>query len=791
MKSRRNRPAPPATQSSATPPASSASSPVDALFQRAVASHKAGQLPQAEALYRQVLQVSPHHAGALHYLGVLAHQVGQPAVAVELIGQAIQLNPRNAEAYSNRGYALQALEQYQAALESLDHAILLKPDFADAHCNRANALYALGQFRASLESCGRAIRFRPDFAEAYSNRANALQALHQYQSALESCDRAIQLKPDYASAYANRGNALHSLRRYQEALKSCEHAIQLNPDLAEAYASRAGTLHVLERYQEAVASCDHAIQINPRLAEAHNNRGTSLQALRQHQAALESFHRAIEINPNYAEAYGNRGSILYELQQCQAALESYNQASRLNPETAYLDGMRLLMKRSICDWQDLETESRNLEARIDRGEMVALPFVLLPLTGSPALQRKAAETYIRDKCPLSAGVAPIPQPPRHHRIRIGYFSADFREHAITHLMAELFERHDRTQFEISAFSFGPDLKDEMQARVAAAMDRFVDVGSLSDHAVAQLSRDHQVDIAVDLMGFTRGSRPGIFAQRAAPIQVNYLGYPATMGAHFIDYLIADPTLIPESSRQHYSEKIVYLPDTFQVNPSGQPVSSAPSTRAQHGLPEHGFVFCCFNNNYKIAPATFDLWMRILTQVEGSVLWLLQDNPAAAANLRKEAAQRGIDPQRLIFAGRVPLPDHLARQRLADLFLDTLPFNAGATASPALWAGLPIVTRMGESFSGRMAASLLHAIHLPELVTTTDAAYQALAVALALHPPQLREVREKLQRNRLTTPLFSTAAFTRHLESAYIAMHTRHQAHLRPDHIHIPRIAFPD
>ncbi len=786
MKSRRNPPFRPAKQSPAKPPASSASSSAAALFQRAVASHQAGQLPQAEALYRQVLQVSPRHAGSLHYLGVLAHQVGQPALAVDLIGQAIQINPSNAEAYSNRGYALQALGQYQAALESLDHAILLKPDFADAHCNRANALYALRQFQAALESCGRAIRFRPDFAEAHSNRANALQALHQYQAALESCDRAIQLKPDYAAAHANRGNALHSLRRYQEALESCDRAMQLNPNLAEAYACRGGTLHVLERYQEAVANCDRAIQINPRLAEAHNNRGSSLQALGQHQAALESFNRAIEIDPQYAEAYGNRGSILYELQQCQAALESYNHASRLNPETEYLDGMRLLMKRSICDWQDLESETRNLEARINRGEMAALPFVLLPITDSPALQRKAAEIYVRDKCPPRTGPTPILPHPRHDRIRIGYFSADFREHAVTHLMAELFELHDRTQFEILAFSFGPDLKDEMQARVSAAMDRFVDVRTLSDPAVAQLSRELEVDIAVDLMGFTRGSRPGLFAERAAPIQVNYLGYPATMGAPFIDYLIADPTLIPEASRHHYSEKIVYLPDSFQVTNSAQRFSAAPCTRAQHGLPEQAFVFCCFNNNYKITPATFDIWMRILAQVPGSVFWLLEDNPSAAANLRKEAALRAIDPQRLIFAGRVPLPDHLARQRLGDLFLDTLPFNAGATASPALWAGLPVLTRVGESFAGRMAASLLHAIDLPELITTTDAVYEALAISLALQPQRLQAIREKLNHNRLTTPLFSTTAFTRHLEAAYTAMHARHHAHLPPDQIHIPR-----
>jgi predicted O-linked N-acetylglucosamine transferase (SPINDLY family) len=761
------------------------SSTVAALFERAIASHQAGQLPQAEALYRQVLQLSPAHPDALHYLGVLAHQAGQPAIALELIDQAIQLNPGNAEAHSNRANALQSLQQYQAALESCDRALLLRPDYAEAHCNRGSALHALRRYREAIESNDRAIQLKPSFAEAHSNRGSALQALRQYQSALESFDAALRIRPDYAAAHANRGGTLHPLGRYREALESCDSAIQIDPHLAIAHANRANALIGLERYQEALESSDRAIQLNPRLAESHNTRGTALQALRQHHAALESFNRSIDIDPSY-DVYCNRGSILYELEDCPSALESYKQAIRLSPAREYLPGMMLHMKRSICDWEDIEAESRELEASVDRGEIAAYPFILLPITDSPSLQRKAAEIYARDKCPPSARAALPARRPRPRKIRIGYFSADFRNHAITYLMAGLLERHNRSQFEIFAFSFGPDTGDEMRARVSSAADRFIDVGSLPDRAIAELSRELEVDIAVDLMGYTRGSRPGIFAQRPAPVQASYLGYPATMGADFIDYLIADPTLIPEASRQHYSEKIVYLPDSFQVTDSGQLIASTPCSRAQHGLPEQGFVFCCFNNNYKITPVTFDIWMRILARVEGSVLWLLEDNPTAGANLRKEAARRGIDPQRLIFATRVPLPEHISRQRLAGLFLDTLPFNAGATASPALWAGLPVLTRVGESFAGRMASSLLRAIDLPELVTTTDAAYEALAVDLATHPERLHELRQKLERSRLTTPLFDTTAITRHLEAAYTEMHARHHANLPPGHIHITR-----
>jgi predicted O-linked N-acetylglucosamine transferase (SPINDLY family) len=363
-----------------------------------------------------------------------------------------------------------------------------------------------------------------------------------------------------------------------------------------------------------------------------------------------------------------------------------------------------------------------------------------------------------------------PRRPRRDKIRLGYYSADFHNHAVCYLMAELFERHDKTRFEVLGFSFGRDRHDEMRTRVSAAMDQFLDVRFLSDSEVTRLSRQLEVDIAVDLMGFTQHARTGIFAHRAAPIQVNYLGYPATMGAGYIDYLIADPTLIPQASRQHYTEKIIYLPDSFQANSRTEP-STKPYPRPQ----EQGFVYCCFSNNYKITPAIFDVWMRILQRVEGSVLWLLEGNPWAADNLRAEAARRGISPHRLIFARGLPLSQHLARLQSADLFLDTLPFNAGAMASPALWAGLPVLTCMGEALAGRMAASLLRALDLPELVTTNLADYEALAVELALDTNRYQDLRQKLHRNRLTAPLFDASLFTRHLEAAYDAMYDSYQA----------------
>ena len=395
---------------------------------------------------------------------------------------------------------------------------------------------------------------------------------------------------------------------------------------------------------------------------------------------------------------------------------------------------------------------------------------------------KSSEIYIQSKYPFNAVLGPIQKRSGNQKIRIAYFSADFHNHATGYLMAELFELHDKNQFELVGFSFGPIAGDEMRQRIEKSFDQFIEVGNQSDMEIAQLSRDLNIDIAVDLKGFTQDSRTGIFANRAAPIQVNYLGYPGTMGADYMDYIIADKTLIPQEAQQAYSEKIAYLSGSYQVNDRKRFISDRQFTRQDLGLPENGFVFCCFNNNFKILPATFAGWMRILKAVEGSVLWLFQDNPWAVENLKQEALNHGVDPSRLVFAERMPLSEHLARHRQADLFLDTFPYNAHTTTSDALWTGLPVLTLMGNSFASRVAASLLNAIGLPELISNSQEEYEALAIELASNPQKLIALKQKLASNKLTTPLFDTPQFTKGLERAYVQMYERYQTDLPPDHL---------
>jgi predicted O-linked N-acetylglucosamine transferase (SPINDLY family) len=633
-----------------------------------------------------------------------------------------------------------------------------------------------------LANGDRVLALQPGSATAHCHRGTVLQALKRFDEALTGYDRALALKPDYADALNYRGVTLQDLGRAEEALVSYDQALIIQPDSVSALCNRSGLLRSLGRFAEALASADQALTIQPDAAEAFYRRGIALLDLRRHAEALASYDQALAVRPDYVEALNNRGVVLLDLRRYEAALESFDQALAIRPDFPDLLGTWLHTRLMVCDWAELNTAYQSLAAGIDAGKPISPPLVLMATPLPLRLHRRCAELYVQHKFPPDAArQTPTPQQPRD-RLRIGYFSADFREHPIAYLTAELFARHDRSRFEITAFAFGPGSGGALRTRLEAAFDQFIDVSNRSDAEVARLARELGIDIAVDLTGFTLHNRTGIFSRRAAPLQVSYLGFLGTMGAPYIDYLIGDLTVIPREHAAHYTEKIVWLPHSFQVNDTHRVIASREFTRQETGLPAQGFVFCCFNNNWKITPGVFDIWMRLLASIEGSVLWLVEDNPAAGRNLRAEARKRGIDAGRLVFAPRVNPPEHLARQRLADLFLDTLPYNAGATASDALWAGLPVLTQMGETFPGRMAASLLRAVGMPELITGSPEAYEKLALELAADTPRLAALRRKLAVNRPTAPLFDTALFTRHIEAAYTAMWQRQQAGHSPEHI---------
>lgn len=760
------------------------------------------------------LQIDPHSASAHNDQGNALSRLHHGAAAIASYDRAIALKPDFADAYYNRGNEQLSLRELAAALASYDLAIAHKSDHADAYNNRGNALLGLGRHATAIESYERAIALNSLYADAWYNRGIALQALGRHEDAIASHERAIALRPHYAAAFNQRGKAYDAQARYEAALASYEEAIALKADYAEAwynqgvalgalqqyeaavssyeraialqaehpvaYNNRGAALFELKRYEAALASYDRALLLKPDYAGAHYNRGHLLQELSQFDAAIDSYERAITLTADYAEAHYARGVALARLGRHEAALASYNRALTLKPEMPLLYGMRLLSRMQICDWGDLDADVARLATLLERGVPASGPFAVLSVSDSPALQLRSAQMLVRERFAVNHALGPEPKRSREHRIRVGYFSADLHNHATLHLMAGMLEMHDRSRFECTAFSFGVSTQDGMRERAQAALERFIDVRHRSDQQVAMMARELRIDIAVDLKGFTEGNRTGIFALRAAPLQVSYLGYPGTMGAPYIDYLIADHSVIPESARQHYSEKIIYLPDSYQVNDDRRTIADGSLSREQYGLPSDGFVYCCFNSPYKILPGTFESWMRILSRVPGSVLWLLADNAAAERNLRRQALERGVEPARLVFAPRLPLALHLARHRLADLFLDTFPCNAHTTASDALWAGLPVLTGRGEGFAARVASSLLSAVALPELIVSTPAQYEESAVALAQASGGLADIRQRLGANLRTAPLFDTRLSTRRIEEAYIRIYERYQADLAPE-----------
>lgn len=601
--------------------------------------------------------------------------------------------------------------------------------------------------------------------EVMVNHANVLVGIGRRDEALAGYNRALALKPDLFEGLYNRGNLLLEMKNAEAALTSFDAALAVRQDMAGVWNNRGTALRDMRRLDAALASYDRALTLLPGHINALTNRAITLLDMRRLDEALATADAVLALHANFAEALNVRGNILRDMGRMAEALTSYEQALAANPAHPHaLNGMAQTAM-SLCDWPRTAELGPRLTENIEANRALIQPFVMLGYTDDAKLQRRCAENYVRRTVTRQP---PLSDAKRygHDKIRLAYLSADFHQHPTSQLMIELFERHDRSRFEVTAIAFGPDDGSAMRTRLKKAFDRFEDVRALSDAEVARMLRTRETDIAVDLNGHTHGARPGIFAFSPAQVAVNYLVYPGTTGADFMDVILADRIVAPASQQEFFREKIVHLPGCYQANDATRRIPSAPS-RAACGLPGNGFVFCCFNNNWKITAPVFDIWMRLLQATPDSLLWLL-DGPGKS-NLRKEAAARGVDTDRLIFAPHAAPDAHLARHQLADLFLDTLPYNAHTTASDALYAGVPLVTCIGKVFQSRVAASLLNALDMAELVTTSPAAYESLALDLASNAALLKATREKLARNLKTAPLYDSARFVKGIEAAYEAM----------------------
>ena len=661
----------------------------------------------------------------------------EPGSAEQIAKALLRRGARDAEFLVNAAnlLAVSLMQQarHEEALKALASALERDPLSAGTRLNLGSALIHLGRLDEAVSHLAQAVQLDPRLSQAHSNLGLAFKELGRFEEAIESYGRALRIAPGDFEAHSNLGMIYRAQGRRDEAIASLERALSINPGHVDALLHLGAACQEHNRLEEAVGHFTRAIALDPQSANARHNLGAALQGLSRHDEAIASFREAL----------------------------------RLDPLHKYTPGALLWSELLTCRWEALASRIADLKTGVRKGEAVTDPFGLITVSEDPEEQLLSAERFYEDR--VNTGLTRLwnDERYRHEKIRVAYVSGDFREHAVAYCIAELLERHDRSRFEVIGVSLGVDDGSAIRSRLVSGFDRFLNLRSAGDRDVAKRLRDEEVDIAVDLMGYTKNSRPGVLAHRPSPIQVGYFGY--TAGADFLDYILADRFVLPEEHQGFYSERIVYLPDSYQANDSKREIAEHTPSRAAVGLPEDGFVYCCFNNSYKILPTMFDVWMRLLTEVPGSVLWILEDNAAAAENLRREARTRGVDPGRLVFAPRVGAAEYRARCRLADLCLDTLPYNGHGTTSDMLWAGLPVLTCAGTAFAGRVAGSLLHAVGLPELVTASLEEYQALAVKLARGDRLLGELRARLQRNRASAALFDTDRFRRHIESAYRTM----------------------
>lgn len=703
-----------------------------------------------------------------------------PAGSARPLPPAAMETLRRARAAHQAGKLEEAEGLYRRVLDADENQYTVLQLLGIVHAQRGNFPEAERRLKAALA-------LNPSDAGGQFNYGNLLLGLHRFDEAFAAFSKALTLNPALAEAELNRGSILMSHKRFDEAIGCFDAAIRINRNYAEAHCNRGHALEQLKRYGEALASCDAALAINPRNADFHASRASILHRLQRENEALNELSIALTLQPANAAFQYNRGNILFELKRFPEAFAAYDEAFRRDPQLEYLEGDRFFAKLMICDWTDLAAESERLVAGIASGRAVSRPFVFLTADAPQAMQTTCANLFADHEFPAMPSLW-TGQRYQHDRIRVAYLSADFRDHPVSHLLAGLFECHDKTLFETTAVSFGAPDSSPMQQRIEKAVDRFIDTSAMGDAEIARILRDAEIDIAVDLMGPTQGARPAILSYRLAPIQAIYLGYAGSSGAPYVDYILADRIVIPVSERALYREKVVYLPDSFMGTDSRRAISPAAPSRADEGLPESGFVFCAFSNSYKISPQMFDVWMSLLRDIEGSVLWLSGYNEKAMDNLRREAHARNVAPERLVFARRVALnQDHLARLRLADVFLDTAPLGAHSTACDALWAGTPVLTYAGATFGGRVAASLLATLGLTDLVAATMTNYRERALELARNPTMLAAVKARLAANRESFPLFNTERFTRHIEAAYTDMWQRHKEGQPPASISVPAL----
>ena len=760
---------------------------VDKAFMQAKSFTKKGDFDKARHFYKLILSSYPKNSRAQRALELLNLEISQSTNQnvsqniidqlillynhgkfIELIKQTeklIALYPKAFIVWNINGVANKEIGRLNDALVAFKKTISLNPNFPEAYINLGTLFKRQGMIEEAMNAYKKALLLRPNYAEVFFNMAIIYKAQDNIEDAIKYYEKALSIKPEYADAYINLGTIFKEQNQSEKALEKFKKVLSFNPNNIEAIFNIGLINKENGDFEEAIEKYKKVLSLKPDYAQAYNHIGIINAEKGELKNAINMFNKSLEINPDYPDALNNIANIFMEERKLIKAIDIFKKVLALKPDYEITRSRKLHEQAHICDWEGIEND-RSFIPHLGTIKQSIVPFTLFSLEDVPESHKKRSEIYAKNRFSQASLLLESKLNNYKKPIRIGYFSSDFREHPVAYLLARVIEKHNRDDFEIFGYSIHKNKEDDLQKKLAKLFDVYKDVSQMNDKDVALLAREDEIDIAIDLNGYTQNARTRIFAYRAAPIQINYLGFPGTMGANFIDYIIADKNLIPKSSEKFYTEKPIYLPNTYMPTDNTRKISTKSLSRIEMGLPKDSFIFCCFNNNYKITSEEFDIWMNLLAKVENSVLWLRKSNEWSEDNFIKETKKRGIDSSRLIFAGRVVMEEHLARHKLADLFLDTFNFNAHTTATEALWAGLPVVTKIGKSFSARVAASLLNAIELPELITETKQDYEALILDLATNPFKLSQIKNKLLKNRQSTSLFNTELYTEHLEDGY-------------------------
>ena len=734
-----------------------------------------GDLIRALELLEHVIKSAPKNPDAYNNLGNILRALGRNHEALEAYNKAIDIKPGNKRMLLNKAAILESLDHDLEALEIYSSFADGESDWIDALSRRANLLFRIGRYEESASIYLKAIQHDPDNPVAHNNYGNVLKELKQYDAALAFYCKALSIDSEMVEALNNRGNIHQEMKRYELAAEDYKKALRLRSNYLDAMNNLGNAYRGGRDYEGALNCYRSVLSIEPRYAEALYNQAYTLFEMQRYKDSMTMVLEALDVRPDYTDALNLKGHLHFRQKEYKEALEAYDHLVNLDADYEEAQGMRLHTAMHLCQWENLDRYLAGIYEAFDAGALPSGPFQLLatytPLIRLKQFAERYSETHIRK-------IQALPGRPWDERntiakpdglplkIRVAYFSCDYYRHATSYLMAEMLEKHDRSKFEIVGYCYAKSPDDDMRQRIINAFDEFNDVSALSDEAIAQHARKNRIDIAIDLKGHTQGSRLGIFAYRAAPIQMHYLGYPGTLGGSYMDYLIADPTIISGEDGVHYCEKVLYVPGSYQANDGKKRESERLFARSELGLPEDGFVYCCFNNTFKITPNVFDVWMQILKRVEGSVLWLLGGNKDVENNLRDEAEKRGVSGERIVFAEWMELEDHLARHRLADLFLDTFYYNAHTTASDALWMGLPVMTMKGATFSSNVAASLNKAACMEGYVVKDTCQYEEFAVRVAQDYESLRASREITKAKIRGSQLYSVDTLLNGLEQIY-------------------------